>query len=326
VNLWLHETHHLVSATDQDKAQYPDIPEPHRTYYGAVTRADRQVGRILEVLDELGIADDTIVIFSSDNGPENSHTRPEQKFYYSQGSTGGLRGRKRSLLMGGVNTPLLVRWPSVVPAGCVDKQTAIAGVDMFPTLLAAAGVVEPKGYVADGENMLPALKGQPQKRTKPVFWWWQGKHTGDDWPALAMRDGPWMLILDETKERAELYDVVADRQQARNRADEQPERVAQMRAAIDAWFASLPKQIDPALQTKVELSASAKKPAAGIPGKVDRGRVFQRWDTNNDGVLSLEEYRDGLTNKEDAETRFKNFDEDGDGKLSREEFVEPGTR
>lgn len=326
VNLWLHETHHLVSATDQDKEPYLDIAEPHRTYYAAVTRADRQVGRILEVLDELGIASETIVIFSSDNGPENSHPRPEQKFYYSQGSTGGLRGRKRSLLMGGVNTPLLVRWPGVVPGSRVDKKTTIAGVDIFPTLLAAARVAAPKGYASDGENMLPALKDQPQTRTKPIFWWWPGGHTGDDWPALAMRDGPWMLILDETKQRAELYDVVADREQTKDRATEQPERVAQMRATIDDWFASLPKQIDPALQTKIAPSPLRKKPAAGSSSKVDRGRVFQQWDKNNDGYLSLEEYRGGLTNKENAEARFKNFDKDGDRKLSREEFIGSGTR
>lgn len=256
LNLWLHETHHLVSATDDDKKPYAAVAEPRRTYYAAVTRADRQVGRILEVLDELGIAKNTIVIFSSDNGPENSHPRPDQKFYFSQGSTGGLRGRKRSLLMGGVNTPFLVRWPGVVPSARVDSDTALAGVDVFPTLLAATGVPTPKGYVSDGENMLPALKGERQVRTKPVFWWWQGHHGGDDWPAFAMREGPWVLILDETKQRAELYNVVADRVQSRNLIDEQPERVARMRGAIDAWFATLPKKIDAALQTATCRSAS----------------------------------------------------------------------
>ena len=61
------------------------LKEPHRTYYAAVTRADRQVGRVLDLLDELKIADNTLVIFSSDNGPENSHEKPGQKLYYSQG-------------------------------------------------------------------------------------------------------------------------------------------------------------------------------------------------------------------------------------------------
>ncbi len=317
INLWLHETHHLVSATDDDKKPYPDVAEPYRTYYAAVTRADRQVGHILAVLDELDLARNTIVVFSSDNGPENRHTKPNEKFYYSQGSTGGLRGRKRSLLMGGVNTPFIVRWPGVAPAGRMDKTTAIAGVDVFPTLLAAAGISLPAGYAPDGENMLPAWKGHPQTRAKPVFWWWQGKHTGDDWPTFAMREGDWVLILDETKQRVELCDVVADRAQSKNRAAEQTERVARMRAAIDAWFATLPKTIDSALQSKSAAKPVAKKPAP----TVDRAHAFANWDKNKDDVLTLEEYRNGLSKKENVENRFRNFDKNGDGKLSREEFI-----
>ena len=152
VNLWLHETHHLVAATEEDKRSYPDTPEPQRTYYAAVTRADRQVGRVLALLDELGKTDNTIVVFSSDNGPEVTHPEPGQKFYYSVGSTGGLKGRKRSLYLGGVGTPFIVRWPGKVPAGRVDRTTPIAGVDMFPTLLAAAGIPLPEGYQPDGEK------------------------------------------------------------------------------------------------------------------------------------------------------------------------------
>lgn len=324
VNLWLHETHHLVSATEDDKRLYPDIDEPHRTYYAAVSRADRQVGRILDLLDELGLAQDTIVIFSSDNGPENSHLEPGQKFYFSQGSTGGLRGRKRSLLLGGVSTPFLVRWPGVVPAGRVDRETALAGVDVFPTLVAAARVPAPKGYVADGENMLPALAGRPQQRTKPLFWWWQGTHAGDNWPALGMRDGPWFLLVDESGKRTELHQVVADREQARNLAGEQPERVARMKAALDQWFATLPKAPDPALQTT---ASSPTTPQKSSPASRDatspqsRERIFQGWDKNADGFLSLEEYRNGLTNKDNAAARFQRFDRNGDGKVARAEFV-----
>jgi N-acetylgalactosamine-6-sulfatase len=195
---------------------------------------------------------------------------------------------------------------------------------MVPTLLAAAGVPVPNGYAADGENVLRALKGQSLERTKPIFWWWQGKHSGDDWPAYAMREGPWMLILDETKQRVELYDVTNDRAQANDVAAQQAARVARMRAAIDEWFATLPRQVDPRLQSQVETPS----PRAGASGKdrpkPDRARAFQRWDKNRDGHLTLEEYTDGLSNKTDAPKRFKNFDKNGDGQLTREEFVGPG--
>ncbi|MBL9201105.1 MAG: sulfatase-like hydrolase/transferase [Opitutaceae bacterium] len=317
VNLWLHETHYLVAATEDEKRLYADVPEPQRTYYAAVTRADRQVGRILAVLDELGLAKDTIVIFSSDNGPENSHAQPDQKFYFSQGSTGGLRGRKRSLLMGGVNTPFLVRWPGVVPAGRVDKETVLAAVDVFPTLLAAAGVAAPAGYVSDGENMLSAFQGRPTVRSKPIFWEWRGGHNGDDWPAFAMRDGPWVLTLDETRQRAELCNLVTDRGQTRNLASEQPERLARMKAEIARWAATLPAA--PARPVAAKLGPVA----TGDGLTAARAIAFERWDKNRDGRLTLEEYRDGLAKKDDAESRFRNFDRNRDGVLTRDEFA-PG--
>ncbi len=331
INLWLHETHHLVSATEDDKKLYPDTPEPQRTYYAAVTRADRQVGRVLDVLDELGLAKDTIVIFSSDNGPENSQPKATDKLYYSVGSTGDLRGRKRSLLMGGVNVPFLVRWPGIVPAGRIDKETALAGVDVFPTLLAAAQLPSPIGYVSDGENMLSAFKGLPLVRTKPIFWWWQGKHTGDDWPTFAMRDGAWMLILDETKQRAELYNVNADRAQSKNLATEQSERVTRMRSEIDKWYATLPTKVDPTLQSQAEAKPTKRVGETPRPNdskslSKQRAQAMTRWDTNNDHYLTLDEYKVGLKGKENLETRFKNFDKNSDGKLSREEFVGDDTK
>jgi N-acetylgalactosamine-6-sulfatase len=294
------------------------VPEPQKTYYAAVSRADRQVGRVLDLLDQLGIANNTLVMFSSDNGPENSHSQPGQKFYHSQGSTGGLRGRKRSLLMGGVNVPFLVRWPGVVPAGRVDKETALAAVDVFPTVLAATGAKAPEGYISDGESMLAAFKGEKQARTKPVFWWCQAGHTGDDWPAFAMREGSHVLILDVTKQRVELFDVISDRFQTNNLATAEPERVKRMTTAIDDWFGTLPKTVDPALRAKAAPKPAAK-PAEITPET--RLRAFKNWDKNQDDHLTLEEYRNGLAKKDNVETRFKNFDQNGDGKVTREEFA-----
>lgn len=219
--------------------------------------------------------------------------------------------------MGGVNTPFLVRWPGVVPAGRVDRLTALAGVDVLPTVLAAAGIEVPDTYQPDGENMLPALQGEPQQRARSLFWWWPGGHSGDDWPAFAMREGPWMLLLDESRDRAELYNVVTDRGQSQNLASTEPERVVRMKAAIEEWFQTLPKSVNPHLQSK---EASGGKQSSR-PVSPDRARAFGRWDTNGDGLLSLEEYTAGLTNRTNARQRFENFDADSDGTLTRIEFV-----
>ena len=316
INLWLHETHHLVSATDEDKSIYPDIAEPQRTYYAAVSRADRQVGRVMELLRELKIADNTIVIFSSDNGPENTHPNPGDKFYYSVGTTGGLRGRKRSLFLGGVNTPFIVRWPGGrVPAGRVDKTSVISGVDVLPTLLAAAGVDAPEGYESDGENILPAFCGEKFERSKPLFWEWRGNHSlPANWPALGMRDGNWQLLIDENGERTELFHIEQDREQSNDLAEKRTDVVARMKKQLDAWKESLPP--DPVPKSSPE---KKKKP----PPKPDRAAAFQKKDLDENGELTLEEYLHNFPEPEKVKDRFPRFDKNGDGVLSREEFVFP---
>ncbi len=319
LNLWLHETHHLVAASDEDKKEYPDTAEPQRTYYSAVTRADKQIGRVLALLDELKLAENTLVFFSSDNGPENSHAKPGEKFYHSVGTTGGLRGRKRSLYLGGVNVPFIVRWPGVVPAGRVDKTSVLAGVDVMPTILAALDLKAPAGYQSDGINVLAALKGEPFQREVPVFWEWRGPHSQEaDWPTHAVRDGDHLLIHNADFTRVELYNVLTDREQQHNLASQNPELVTALKAKLDAWRKTLP--------TPFKQAGGREPPAKPAPPTkkaptVDRSAAFTRWDKNTDGILTLEEYTNGLAKKDDAPKRFQTFDQDRDGKLTREEFV-----
>ena len=326
LNLWIHETHHLVSATEEDKKAYPDTAEPQRTYFSAITRADKQIGRVLDLLDELNLTKNTIVIFSSDNGPENPMEKPGQKLYFSVGDTGGLRGRKRSLYMGGVNVPFLVRWPGVVPTKRVDKTSVIAGVDVMPTLLAAAGITPPKDWQPDGTNIITALKGENFTRPSPLFWEWRGPNSKEaDWPQLAMRDGEHTLVTRFDGQRVELYDLSQDRQQQNNLVTAQPERTAQMMAAIHAWQKTLPAPTAP--ETK---SGAAKKPTPSLETSQATNKMsaknfrstFKRWDKDGNSLLSFEEYSQGLAKKDNAPARFKNFDRNSDGNVSEAEFVE----
>ena len=319
VNLWLHETHHLVSATEEDKAVYPGTPEPERTYYAAVTRADRQVGRVMDLLDELGKAENTIVIFSSDNGPEVTQPNEGDKFYYSVGNTGGLRGRKRSLYLGGVGTPFIVRWPAEVPGGRVDATTALSGVDVFPTLVAAAGLEVPEGYQGDGENVLGAWRGDDWERSKAMFWEWTGNHSQEaNWPVFGMREGKWGLLMDEGGERVELYDLLGDREETTNLAEAEPERVSAMRARIGEWKATLPEETPVTGGVQGKRTEGEERPAP------DRATAFLKKDLDGNGELTLEEYLHRFPDPEEGKRRFPSFDKDGDGVLSREEFVGPG--
>lgn len=324
LNLWLLESHHLVAATEEDKKAYPDTPEPHRTYYSAITRADRLIGDVLALLTEQGRLDDTLILFSSDNGPEHSMEKPTQKLYHSVGSTGDRRGRKRSLLMGGVNVPFIVRWPGKVPAGRVDDTTPLSAVDILPTLCAAANISLPEGYRADGDNALPALQGQPFSRSRPLFWEWRGGHERDvDWPELAMRDGPWTLLITENGKRSELYDLTSDPGQNKDLATAEPERTASMTKALRAWKATLPPtppQDENSLNRKQRLAAMPKSETRATQ---DRAAIFKRWDKNNDGHLTLEEYTAAIRTKDTAAERFKSFDRDQDQRLSLTEFTKP---
>jgi arylsulfatase A-like enzyme len=241
MNIWIHETHTAVSATEEDRKEYPDTPEPFQTYYAAATRADRLIGKVLETLNELGLENNTIVIFSSDNGPEDFLDEMDHVRYYSVGSTGGLRGQKRSLYLGGVNTPFIVRWPGHIPAGKIDSTSIISGVDMLPTLCAAASIPLPESYKPDGMNVLPAFKGEIFERTKPLFWQWRGPYNREaNWPQLAMQDGDWILLTASKPERIELYNIATDRSQQNNLSIKYPERTSAMMKELLEWEATLP--------------------------------------------------------------------------------------
>ncbi|MEW6302998.1 MAG: sulfatase-like hydrolase/transferase [Verrucomicrobiota bacterium] len=246
LNVWMHETHlaHMPSA-DSLKV-HAALDERQRIYAAVATDADRGVGKILAALKELGLDKNTIVVFSSDNGPENTHASMKEMRggyggYYSVGETGGKKGRKRSLHDGGVSTPFIVRWPGKVPAGRVDKATALSATDLLPTVCAAVGVKLPATFAGDGENMLTVWQGKSVARSKPIFWDWNGTdRPPTNWPRWAVRDGDWKLVTDGAK-RTELYRLSEDRAEANNVASKHPEVVARLRANLDDWKASLPK-------------------------------------------------------------------------------------
>jgi N-acetylgalactosamine-6-sulfatase len=198
------------------------------------------------VLKELDLEKNTIVVFSSDNGPENTHPsikemRGRYGGYYSLGETGGRKGRKRSLHDGGTNTPFIVRWPGRIPAGRVDTTSA---TDLLPTLCAATGVSLPAGYEGDGENLLAAWEGKPFRRSRPIFWDWNGTiRPPTNWPRWSVLDGDWKLLTNDDGSRIELYDLSKDRAEANDRSRESSERLKQLAAQLAAWKASLPRKI-----------------------------------------------------------------------------------
>jgi N-acetylgalactosamine-6-sulfatase len=128
-----------------------------------------------------------------------------------------------------------------------NDTTVLTAVDLLPTLCAAAGIQLPESYPSDGENLLSAFKGEPVRRTRPIFWEWRGGGGAPDfWPRLAVRDGDWKLVLPDQGEHAELFNIPADRAEAKDVAKGHPEIAERLTRMARDWQATLPKQPDPA--------------------------------------------------------------------------------
>lgn len=338
INVWLHESHTPHVPTAESMEQWKHLDERKQVYAAVITDGDNAVGKILDALKTAGIAENTIVMFSSDNGPEHTAARagPKKKdpdakatgydTYYSIGETGGLRGRKRSVFEGGVRVPFIVRWPGHTPAGAKNDTTVFTAVDLLPTLCAAAAITLPADYRGDGENLLAAFKGTATPRTQPIFWEWLGTKTEPDyWPRLAVREGDWKLVMTADGGRAELYRLTEDRAEATNVAKDHPDIVARLKKLALDWKATLPAKPNPECLTTVPDTRKTSPPQTAATSGT-RAKAFARWDTNKDDALTLDEYKAGLKNQDNFEARFKNFDKNGDGKLTREEFVHPSAK
>jgi N-acetylgalactosamine-6-sulfatase len=204
---------------------------------------DKQLGRLFDAVDRLGLAEDTYIIFTSDNGAGNPRS---YDYYMGMGSNGPFRGQKGSLYEGGIRTPLIVRRPGSVPAAKVDDESVVSGVDFLPTFCSLAGAGLPAGELFDGEDASDAFHGRPFKREKPLFWQWryaQPRETLHKSPMLAVREDKWKLLANPDKSRIELYDVVADPSETDNKADGNPGIVRELFMKLMRYHNSLPEGV-----------------------------------------------------------------------------------
>ncbi len=248
VNVWTLVPHATLHPTDEQMEpykRYAPAGVPYegvkQIYYAAVTDLDTQIGRLIKRIDELGLADNTLIAFSSDNGPEDLDIR--NAVHSGIGSTGPFRGRKRSLYEGGVRLPFIVRWTSRTPPGKVDDTSVVAGVDWLPTVLSLAGVKLPVDLNPDGEDMSESLLGRPKQRSRPLMWEWRFRVFGDmvhRCPMLAIREGKWKLLMNPDRSRTELYDIPKDPTELDNLADQHPDIVKGMSQKVLEWQKTLP--------------------------------------------------------------------------------------
>ena len=197
--VWFHEPHTPIASPPELVAKYqkmyPDLNKKQATYFANIENVDRAVEKLTAALEERGLADDTVVFLTSDNGPLNDF------------SSVGLRGKKSNVWEGGHRVPGVFRWPSKIKAGS-ECSVPICGVDFLPTVLELAGVELPNELAIDGVSLAPLLLGRAEKvqREKPLYWFFYRLN-----PSLAVRDGRWVLIADTNDaDRPKSHGLVRD--------------------------------------------------------------------------------------------------------------------
>ena len=238
VNLWPDDMHTPWVPDEESQHKQKDW-NSQPNFSEVLAEYDRQIGRFLTQLDQLGLSDNTIVIFTSDNGPAPS---------FRQLRTNGMRGVKNSLYEGGIRMPFIIRWPGVIEAGKVDDTTVVCAVDLLPSLCKIARARLPKGYRSSGEDMSRALLGKPSVRKGDLMWDF-GRNEAFMFPrdryhrspSLAIRRGNWKLLLNPDGSNAQLYDIAADINETKNLAEKNPALVRDLSKTVLAWWERRPR-------------------------------------------------------------------------------------
>ncbi|QDV83663.1 sulfatase [Planctomycetes bacterium TBK1r] len=236
-----------------------DLSGYKKDYYGTVNQLDDAFGRLMKTLEEQGLKENTLVLFTSDNGPETPVTLEESRGQWEDpirdkcfGSPGVLRGMKRYPYEGGHRVPGLVRFPGVIPAG-TNSDVLFNGTDILPTVCGLVGAKVPANRNVDGVDASSAFLGQQVRRNDSSIWFFP--HHGDTWfrmPQISMRRGHFTLVawlpkrsdgvlLDEwlatsDPDRVELYDVSVDPAQSNDIASEFPEIVSSMKQEMTSLW------------------------------------------------------------------------------------------
>lgn len=245
INLWPDDVHTpwVPGKEAEPTGQYPKNPEEEAAFTLVLKEYDHQIGRLLDGIKKLGMDKNTIIIFTSDNGPLPS---------FRGARALGMRGSKLSLYEGGTRMPFILSWPGHVPAGTVDSTSVVNALDMIPSLARLCHVPLPRNYPGDGTDRSAVLLGKPAARNGDIYWEYGRndiafKYPGkrDKSPNLAVRSGNWKLLMNSDGTDIQLYNIVKDRPETNNLAAHEPAVVAQLKDKLLKWWASLPKLTPP---------------------------------------------------------------------------------
>lgn len=216
LSVWFHEPHSPI-ATDP---QFSKLYEGHKNakYMGNISQMDHALGQVMDALDKAGVSDNTLIFFTSDNGPVPAFG----------GAAGGLRGNKRSSHEGGIRVPGVARWPGHIKPG-TTSDTPVIGSDIFSTILSIVDIPLPADRTIDGVNMIPAFSGEPLTRKIPLFW---RTHVSQANDRSALRIGDWKIVSNDTMEKFMLFEIQKDWKEENDLAEKMPEKLEEMKKEL----------------------------------------------------------------------------------------------
>ena len=220
LSVWFHEPHSPI-ATDP---RFFKLYDGHKNskYLGNISQMDHALGQVMTALDKAGVSDNTIIFFTSDNGPVPAFG----------GTSGGLRGNKRSSHEGGIRVPGVARWPGHIKPGTISDIPVI-GSDIFATILSIAEIPIPTERTIDGVNMVPAFSGKPLTRKTPLFW---RTHVCQANDRSALRIGDWKIVSNDTMDKFMLFEIQKDWKEENDLAGKMPEKLEEMKKELfNVW-------------------------------------------------------------------------------------------
>ena len=227
--IWFHSPHAPVVGGPKYRDMYSEFPPGKQHYYGCLTAMDEQIGRLRRELNELGVGNNTMLWFCSDNGPEEEGAvRGKGRGGHQQGQTGPFRGRKRDLYEGGIRVPGLLVWPNEIERNTTVEAPCVTS-DYFPTILEVLDISpdrQPKPI--DGVDLMPLVKGKVKERSSPIGFEFEDK--------LAWTDDRYKLVRE--KGEFELFDLLKDPSESEDLSEEKPKVFSKMKTELKKWRSS----------------------------------------------------------------------------------------
>ena len=259
INMWLHEPHTPFHTVPKYRWRFRHLEnEADNIYASVLSHADDRVGEVLDELDRLELTENTLIIFSSDNGPARSSGPAELGLMHdtatgagynvaaAKGITGGRKGYKSSLFEGGIGVPFIARWPGKIPSDRVDKKSILSAVDLLPTFCDVAGVELPDDYQPDGISQINALMGNGMTmREKPLFWkfnspWPAQASRPHHWISYAVVENQWKMVTNRDQSHVELYDILSDPFEKKDLSQSRRPTVNHLTTTLNQWVSTLP--------------------------------------------------------------------------------------